>query len=150
MSGFYSAFLALHGWNRWAVLMVTLTAALAGFWGWKTRQPYSRGFRRVAWTSVWISSLQAVLGLMLHLYYGTYMQALWRNPVQALRNGEVRFFGVEHALAMFLAIGLVHLGAARARKSGEAALSQRWLALSHAGALALMLLSIPWWRPWLR
>ena len=150
MSGFHPTYLALHTWNRWATLLVPLAAALAGAWGWKYNRPYTRNYRLLAWTSVWISSLQAALGFVLHLYYGDYMKALWNTSGAAIKNQEVRFFGVEHALAMFLAIGLVHLGAARARKAGDDTLSQRWLAWSHAAALALMLLSLPWWRPWWR
>ena len=148
MTGFYSAYLALHTWNRWAVLAVTLAAVLASFWGWKTRQPYGRGYRLLAWTSVWISSLQSFLGFTLYFYYDGYQKALWNSPGASMKNPDIRFFGVEHALAMFMTIGFVHLGAARARKSKDDQLSHRWLAWSHTAALAVMVLAVPWWRPW--
>jgi hypothetical protein len=142
--------LKIHSWTRWFVLASTAATALAGGWGWRKALPYTQGFRRLAWVSVWATSFQSALGFALYFYYDGYPKTFWRAPAAALENPEVRFFGLIHGLSMFLGIGLIHWGAARARKSQDPALSHHRLLVSHGLALMLMLLALPWFRPWWR
>jgi mono/diheme cytochrome c family protein len=68
----------------------------------------------------------------------------------SMRVRELRFFGLEHPLQMFIAIGLVHMGQARARKAATDRGRFRWAAGAFTVATLLILTAIPWWRPLVR
>lgn len=143
-------FLLWHSRLRWLVLLVTMAVTGVGLAGRAQQWSYTTSLRRLTWLSVWTTSLQSVFGLGMHCYYGGYLQAMWKEPSLSFASPQLRFFGWIHGPLMFLAIGLVHFGAARARKTSEDGHSFRWLAVTHGLALTLMLMAFPWERPWWR
>jgi hypothetical protein len=63
---------------------------------------------------------------------------------EIMKDRTARFFVVEHLTAMLIAIILIHIGKAQARKKiGDAAKHQR-TAIYYGIALLLILISIPW------
>jgi hypothetical protein len=59
-------------------------------------------------------------------------------------DSALRFFLVEHAFGMLLAVTLAHIGRIRIRKAADDGRRHRSAAIYFGIALVLVLLSIPW------
>ena len=138
----YSVVLLIHSWLRWVTLLLGLAATASAF-----RRPQADGSlpgRR--WDSFFMAAvdLQVLFGLTLYFGLSPFTKTAMTNLGQAMRNPGLRFWAVEHALGMVLAVILVRVGrilALNAKTPGAARM--RRLAC-FAIATLVMLASIPW------
>jgi len=143
----YSWLLLLHGSLRWLVLIV---AVLAIFRAWQ-------GSRRASWMradetlgTVFISLLDTQLLIGIALYAISPIRiAAYAAPGSSLDN-ETGFFAFVHPFVMVAAVIVAHVGKALAKRANDAARKQGYLLRYYLIALAIMILIIPWWRPFLR
>ncbi|WP_038058519.1 hypothetical protein [Thermus amyloliquefaciens] len=127
----HEAFLLLHSLVRWLVLAFGL---------WAVFRPEARPGAFFAHTF----TLQVVLGVVLAFLSPLFQGALANLEAVMQTGGEARFFVAEHWVGGLIALGLAHAGLSQARRGKPRA------RLLFALALALLLLSIPWFRPLLR
>ncbi|WP_243030527.1 hypothetical protein [Thermus altitudinis] len=127
----HEALLFLHNLVRWFVLAFGL---------WALWRPGAKEGAFFAHTL----TLQVVLGLILAFASPLFQGALANLEATMQTPGEARYFVAEHWVGGLIALGLAHAGLAQARKGRPRA------RLLFALALALVLLSIPWFRPFLR
>jgi hypothetical protein len=146
----YRFLLFLHGLTRWAVVVAMLVALIQVWSGVLGRRPWgARDAQAGSWFTH-LTSLQFVLGMLLFVFPYGLAQAALGNLGQALVTPELWFFGIAHPLLMSLAVGLAHLGRARARKAKDDTARFRWALSCYSTAAVLILIAIPWWRPLLR
>lgn len=145
----YDVTLVLHSLLRWAVVALAVLGIVRGVTGkdapWSAADETPRRWLPHAMT------LQLVLGLLL---YG------WLSPVTAVALGDMkaamkdpalRFWAVEHLTVMLVALTLVHIGGARARRAEAPAAKRRAMLVFFGIAAVLMAWGIPWAsRPLLR
>jgi threonine/homoserine efflux transporter RhtA len=67
-----------------------------------------------------------------------------------MRNADLRFWTLEHILMMIIALVLAHVGRALAKKANDAAAKHKRLALFFTAAMLLVIIYIPWARPFFR
>jgi len=146
----YSAALILHNYTRWLVVVVMVWALVQVWGGWLLKRDWGRWERWACLAFGVMTSVQSVLGFILFFLPTGLAQAAWRDIGSAMAVRDLRFFGLEHPLQMFIAIGLVHLGWSRSRRAEETAKKYRWAAITFGVATLLILSAIPWWRPLLR
>jgi hypothetical protein len=124
----HAFFLFIHSLFRWVVLLAGLYAVAAAFG--------RRDARPGRWFAISLD-IQLLIGLILY----------WLSPITsgavsdmaaAMQNRVVRFWTVEHATSMILALVLAHVGVARARKGKGGA------AVLFLLALLAILAGIPW------
>lgn len=150
----YILTLTLHSYTRWLVL-IAMTYALFRAWrGLIGKREWHKTDDFATHSFVGLISLQFILGVTLYLLpsglaYAA-RQAAAQNFSAALKIYDLRFFGMEHPLQMMMALAVVHLGGARARMAQSSASQFRWAAISFTIAAILILIAIPWWRPFLR
>ena len=146
----YSTLVFLHSYNRWLVLLAMAWVLIRLGWGMRQQR---------AWTDVdkWTINaflitvrVQAILGIILFFIPTGFAQAAWRSIGTAMAVRDLRFFGLEHPLQMFIAVGLIEMGMARAKKAELLSGKYRWAVIPLVVALLLILTAIPWWRPMLR
>ncbi len=136
--------LPLHSLIRWAVILLGLLVVARGLTGWSGRRAWSTADDRAGRLFVAILDVQVFLGLVLYFLVSPITtSALW-NMGAAMRIAVVRFWAVEHVLAMLLALGLAHLGRVRVRAAGEPSLKHRRAAIFFGFALLLVLAGVPW------
>ncbi|HXH06795.1 MAG TPA: hypothetical protein VNI83_09420 [Vicinamibacterales bacterium] len=140
----YAAALLLHSWLRWLVLGAGLLAvgrALGGRAKGRAWGPHDDRAGRLFGLTL---DIQMLLGLLLYFVLSPVVSAARADIGAAMRTSALRFWLVEHLVAMTLAVVLVHLGRARVRR----ALSDRQrftrAAVYFGLALLLVLASIPW------
>jgi mono/diheme cytochrome c family protein len=143
----YEIALLLHTYTRWVIVIVMIAAVGATWWGMLGKREWGTWEKRLAAAFAMLLSIQFVFGVALYFIPNSVAQVALQDIVSSMRVRELRFFGLEHPLQMVIALGLVHLGAARSRKAPTSKLKYRWAAWSFAIATILILTAIPWWRP---
>jgi hypothetical protein len=144
----YPLLLTVHSLFRWAVLASLLYALLRAYRGWLTNAPFSRLDNTVRHSTATIAHVQLLIGL--GLYYGSPLtNYFWDSAQAAMRGREIRFFGMEHPVMMLIAITLITIGSAQARRKTEAKAKFKTIAVWFTIGLVVLLLSIPWpFSPW--
>lgn len=139
----YEPLLAVHSILRWVVILAGLAAVARAITGWKGR-PWTPADDRGGLIFMIALDVQLLLGLALYLIFSPTIQAAVQNVGAAMRDGALRFFLVEHAFGMLIAITLVHIGRIRIRKQSDPTRRHRTAAIFFGLALLIVLLSIPW------
>ena len=123
----HAAVLFIHSLLRWFVLAAAVYAVVRAF-----ARDYSGGrwFARLL-------DLQVAIGLLVYWLSPITSSAL-TNMGAAMQNRVTRFWAVEHAFSMIIAVALVHIGVVRARKGKGGA------AVLYLLALIAVLVGIPW------
>jgi hypothetical protein len=62
-------------------------------------------------------------------------------------NADLRFFGLEHAFYMILAVVFGHLGSALSKRAPDDKAKYRRAAIWYALSLLMIFLGMPWFRP---
>jgi hypothetical protein len=144
-SGAYSLMLLLHSWLRWGV--VVSAVAVVALAVQHRRGTWSRNGDLAALLFLVTSGGTLVTGFLLYFFLTSWVSALVAFPEQVLAARGMRFWAVEHTAATAAALALTHFGRLRVLASPveeKARIALLWF----GGALALILLSMPWpiWR----
>ena len=137
----YLTLLTLHSLVRWAVLAGLLLGLFRAYRGWLGRRPFTPFDNTVRHTSATVAHVQLTLGYTLYFI----------SPLVAsfhLRDAEPEpgtlFFGFQHVVLMTLAIVLLTIGSALAKRRASDAAKFRTMALWFTAALLLIFVAIPW------
>lgn len=111
----YSIVLALHSLVRWFVLVSLIISIFRAYKGWLTNKSFSR-FDNSArhWTAT-IAHIQLVLGLWLY-FISPLIDYFLHYYKDAVHQKETRFFGMEHSVMMIIAIVIITIGSAKAKR----------------------------------
>ena len=146
----YELVLSLHNILRWLVLVAGMFAVVRAVGGWLDRRawaPASAGPGRVFTIAL---DVQFLLGILLYGMLSPVTRAAFAHVGAAMGDRALRFFAVEHALLMVLAVAAAHLGKVLAPKAADDAGRYRRAALWYGAALLLILAGMPWFRPLFR
>lgn len=130
----YPTLLHIHSVLRWFVLIFLVLNIINASRSMRGTNPLSAGDRQMSLYGLIFTHVQFLLGLGLYFYSPKvqFSQVTMETPV-------FRFFTVEHALTMLIAVVLITL-ANRHAKTGNAKKMFWFLVI----ALVLILVSIPW------
>lgn len=145
---FYSFLLAAHNQLRWLVLVTAVLMLIILFRGWNGQIPWRPHDDRLNKVFVGLFDLEVFVGAVLY-YTSKITHAAFQDFGQLMSVKLTRFFGLEHPLAMIVALVLVHAGSVMGRRA-EGAARYRRMAIMYTLALGIVSASIPWWRPLLR
>lgn len=151
----YSILLVLHSLLRWFVLVSLLYAVYRAYKGWFTDSMFTPHDSTVQKATVTIAHLQFLVGLGLYAVSPVIRQ-LFGNFGEAVQQSSIRFYGMEHSLMMLIAIVLITIGSARAKRKPGDSETFKTLAVWFTVALLIILVMIPWpfspmdARPWFR
>ena len=139
----YSTLLASHSLVRWLVLASLLFALFRAYHGWFSKRaftPFDNSVRH--WTAT-IAHIQLVLGLYLY-FVSPITDYFLHHFKEAVHLREIRFFGMEHSLVMFIAITLITIGSAKAKRKQTDLEKFKTIAIWFSIGLLAILSSIPW------
>lgn len=140
----YPLVLSLHSWLRWVVLIVGLIALARAIAGWAGTRPWTTGDDSIGAAFVGTLDLQMLLGLLLYAWLSPITWTAWSDLGLAMRTPTLRFWVVEHAFGMLVAIAVAHIGRTRLRRAESDARRHRTAALSIGIALLVIAITIPW------
>lgn len=133
-----NALLAAHSGLRWIALLlliITVFKAISGLTGKKSYLPIDK---KLATFTVMFFHIQLVLGFI--LFFGN----KWHTLFGGMKDPSIRFFTVEHTLGMIIAIILLTIGSAKAKKASSDEKKFKTITWMFTIALILVLASIPW------
>jgi hypothetical protein len=142
----YIGLLHFHNFARWIVLIAALVAIALAIHGLATRRPWTRASRLSGTLFVISMDVQLVVGLLLYAVSPLVRSGL-ADVGAAMGDSVLRFFVVEHVLLMVLAVAAAHVGSVSVRRAATDRAKHAKAATWFSVSLALVLLSIPWWRP---
>jgi len=139
----YSVLLTIHSLVRWLVLLSLLVAVFRAWKGWLGQEPYTRFDNAIRNATVTTSHIQMALGISLYCispvvrYFLNYFK-------RAVHEREIRFFGMEHITMMVIAVVLITMGSAKAKKQTTDQQRFKTMAIWFTIALVIIFASIPW------
>jgi hypothetical protein len=134
------ALLFLHGLLRWIVLAAGVNAAIRAF-----RAPeYGAADARAGLVFVAALDAQVFVGLGLYTLFSPTTRAAFANLAPAMGQLAIRFFVIEHAVAMSLALVAAHIGRVLVRRAHEPRTKQRLTRGWTVAALVVLLVGMPW------
>jgi L-asparagine transporter-like permease len=140
----YQALLHTHSVGRWIVLLLLIFAILNSLIA--GSRPFIRSDNRLGLLLTIFADLMLLVGIALW-YFGPRGYQVISNAGgmgNVMRDNVSRFYAVEHFAGMLIAIVLMHLGKAQARKRiGDRAKHRRTM-IFYLLALLIILVSIPW------
>ncbi|NLF66814.1 MAG: hypothetical protein GX579_19660 [Chloroflexi bacterium] len=134
----------LHNLVRWAVLILGVIAAVRALAGWFGRRGWLPVDDRLGLFFTMSLDIQVLLGLLLYFVPSLITTANFSRLGDAMGNPSVRFFLVEHALLMLVAVVLAHIGRSRAKKAPNPIARHRAAAIFYTLAIILVIAGIPW------
>lgn len=139
----YTAVLFLHSWLRYAVLGLALYLLVACLRSQRAGAPWTAAHERVQVAFLAAVDTQLVLGLALYLGLSPVAKAALANFGAAMKDPQLRFFGVEHLATMLIAIVVAHVGRVRQKRMPAEARCKS-ASRTLLAFLVLTLLAIPW------
>jgi hypothetical protein len=142
----YPIVLGVHNIVRWLVLAAALWVVIRVWRGWMSRATWTDADSMAIRLFVNVLSLQFVLGVVLYAVSPLVRQGL-ANMGAAMRDPAIRYFVVEHATVMLIAVALAHIGAGRVRKAGSDSAKFQTASIWFLIVLAAIAAFVPWGRP---
>ena len=151
----YTLALAAHSWLRWVVLIAAAVAVARAIGGALGRRSWSGADERIGRVFTISLDIQILLGLILYFLLSPITRAAMGDFGAAMGSSGLRFWAVEHAFGVIVAVALAHVGRARTRKLADDVARHRVAAICYGLALLALLISVPWpgtpqGRPWIR
>ncbi len=139
----YTTVLTMHSWLRWIALLLAVGATVNAF------LDKSESLEKLPgkwWDTLFMLSLdlQVLLGLFLYFGLSPFTTEGMNDLGAAMRNPGLRFWTVEHLLAMVSAVVLVRIGRVMAMTAKSTATRRRRRFISFALCTAVMIAGIPW------
>jgi cytochrome c biogenesis factor len=139
----YSTLLALHSLTRWLVLVSLIFALYLAYRGWLLNKPWSRLDDSTRHVSATIAHIQLILGVWLY-FISPIVNYFLHNFSTAVHERAIRFFGMEHITMMLIAITLITIGSAKAKRRLTDREKFKTMAIWYTIALLIILSSVPW------
>ena len=147
--------LSLHSILRWLLLILLVASIIKSFSGWQSKKIFTTGDRKLFLFTLITTHINFLVGLYL-LFFGTFgiISAGKPDGVDVMKDKFFRFFWVEHPVGMLIAIVLITLGNAMAKKNVIDAIKFKKAFWFFFIALIIILATVPWpfreiGRPWI-
>jgi cytochrome bd-type quinol oxidase subunit 2 len=151
----YSTLLFLHSIGRWLVLISLLYAILRAYKGYRFSLPFTKRDNAIRHWTATIAHLQLMIGMVLYSQ-SPLIKMFFSRSTHENESSEPLFFAIIHLAIMMVAIIVITIGSALAKRKGSDQEKFTVMLYWFAAALLLIFLAIPWpfsplaHRPYLR
>jgi hypothetical protein len=142
----YPSILAIHNGLRWLVLLSGAALLVGCLLGKLRNFPFKPLGRILSVVYVSLMDTQFLVGVILSCT-SPLIRSFWSNPAAGMKTHDLRFFAVEHTTLMIVALALAHIGSVRSRKVTGDSSAYSTALMWYTPSFLLILLGIPWWRP---
>jgi len=134
----YTGLTHAHSLLRWLALIAIVVALVNAFTGISKKRPFGANDNRWSLLTLIFFHLQLVIGLVLYFHQG------WHTQIGEMGNKVVRFYSLEHLVAMLVAIALVTVGRISSKKVNEDRKKHKRHLVYFLISLIIVLVNIPW------
>ncbi|SDF91873.1 hypothetical protein SAMN05421827_102113 [Pedobacter terrae] len=139
----YDILLPIHSLFRWLVLLSLLYSIYLSARGYCQGWQFSVDHDRIRHWTATIAHIQLVLGILLYTKSIT-VKAYFSGLVDSAARMESLFFGIIHISSMLIAIVLITIGSAKAKRKKESNEKFKTMLIWFSIALLIIILAIPW------
>lgn len=139
----YYFLLVFHSILRWfAVCSLLLTIVLAAL-GYLQKKPFSRLDNLLRHGTATLFHVQLIIGMLLYAK-SPITQYFWQDTSVSWENIQLAFFGLIHPAFMLLAIVIITIGSAKAKRMASDQDKFKTVFGWYTFALLLLVIAIPW------
>lgn len=128
-----------HSGLRWFVLIALILAIINAIGKTNGLKPFTDKDKKLGLFALIFTHLQFVIGLLLY-----FMSPKVVFAAASMKSDVLRFFLVEHALLMLIAVVLITIGYSRAKRAATDAKKFKSILIFYLIGLILILVGIPW------
>jgi hypothetical protein len=139
----YYNILVIHSIMRWLVLISLLYAIIMAFRGYSFHHPFSKLDNSIRHWTATIAHFQLVIGITIYMK-SPLVKFFWGSLKESKSQLEPAFFGWIHGSIMILAILVITIGSAVAKRNELDREKFKAMLLWYSVALILMIITIPW------
>lgn len=139
----YAFLLVLHSLIRWVVLICLCYSIFRAFNGLRNKSRFTK--RDNAWRH-WTATaghLQLIIGFILYTI-SPIVIFFWTKPGEGINYLSLTFYGIIHISIMFLAIVVLTIGSALAKRKKTDREQFKTMLIWFSIALLIILIAIPW------
>jgi len=133
---------ALHSYNRYFIMAALVFVLFRSWSGWMGKKPFERTDNTASVILLGLAHLQLLLGIIQYWFTSAYTRAAFADMGAAMKDGWMRYFTVEHASMMFLAIVFIQVGRTTSRNATTDELKHKKLAIWTTVAAILILATL--------
>jgi hypothetical protein len=143
--GLLAAVQGAHSGLRYLILIALVLAIVMAYKAMKAGSNWDGNSKRFGKITMMLVDLQFLMGVFLWVYF-IYLNSNFKpNKLKNILNETVlRYFVMEHAVMMFIALILIHLGVRKAKRTISGADANKAQFRFFLAALILILVAIPW------
>ena len=135
----------LHSFLRYAVLVAALYTLYKIWTAWRANAAFEKSTQKANLLFMILCDTQLLIGLYLYIVGPWGLKNIQNMGMANVMHDKVaRFFAVEHFAGMIIALVLVHLAYATAKKNSSDLAKHKKMFWFNFIALIVMLASIPW------
>ena len=130
----YNGMLHAHSGLRWLVLIFLVLAIIKSFAGWFGKKDFNKSDNLIALLLLSFTHTQMIVGVILY-FISNKVVAIG----DAMKDGVLRFWAMEHGVTMLIAIALITIGRVKSKKAETSELKFKKGAIFYTIALVLIL-----------
>ncbi len=134
----YTGLLYTHSGLRYFVLIMLVAVIIISLVGVINKKPFSPAHNRFSLVLMIATHVQFLLGVLLYIVSSIQGRRVQFNS-ETMSNPALRYFTVEHAIAMIIAVALITAGRNTAKKLDNDAAKHRRLLVFNSIALLIIL-----------
>jgi heme A synthase len=143
--GLAKALIAAHSGWRYVILILIVMAIVYARQTAKGKRPFEGGTKKMGMFTMIAMDIQLLGGLVLYFFFlASQTKFKIGKLTDQLEVSSFRTIALEHAIGMLIAIVLVHMGYAKAKKALNDTEAGKKQFIYMLIALIIILLSIPW------
>ena len=145
----YAFILAVHNIVRWVAFILAILVVARAVLGWYGKREWTDRDRKLGIFYTSSMDVQLLLGLLLYIFLSPLTTGAFQDFGAAMGIAIQRFFAVEHPLYMLVAVVFAHLGSIFSKRAADSIVKHRQAAIWYGLSLLIILLGMPWMRPFL-
>jgi Na+-driven multidrug efflux pump len=140
----YEITLIAHSYLRWLVVLTSFFLCVRSFMAWRSGRNWDQADERLHVALVATFDMQFAIGLLLYVVLSPLLWAFFTDLGNNIKDPTLRFFGMEHVIAMLAATAIVHVGRVQSKHATTDSLRQRRVWTTTLFALLIICAAIPW------
>lgn len=137
----YHILIVLHSYVRWFVLLSMIIAVGKAFNGYFSNKVFSKGDNALRHWTATFAHIQLMIGMILY-FQSPLIKYFLKNKTEA--GSDYSFFGMIHSTLMLVAIVVVTIGSALAKRKETDKEQFKTMLLWYSLALGIIIIAIPW------
>lgn len=143
----YSFILGIHNILRWGVILSGVISLLQAYSGFLGNRRWGERDHQLGIIFASLLDLQLLIGFVLYFFLSDITRLIFTDFSTAISGGFTRFFSVDHAILMLLAVIFTHLGTILPRRVDQSKIKYAHASIWFTLAFLMLMLGIPWIRP---